>query len=828
MTFMRYGFGFAPIRPADVEDLIPPPVFASAPLAAISFGQRNADSAGTGVAARSLTGPTLLNVFGDRNNANTSGGRQPGLIAFRAMYLPGNALSSGTTTSGPNQLQQVMGSSFSTSNRSIRCAFAGPSNATAVQRNKFSFFGIMANGTHFGGGTEPLRTAAIDPFAFEPVMVFLRMNAAGRLQAVHAFADGTLLPGDFFDHATTAGIATTNAACNFGTAGGSAYQNFWSGSLSDFIQVNNLDVSDAQLSALARGEDPTTVLGAAPYAYYRMGGPTDLAMTQGTAAYSAMTLVDPASQCRGGTARPSTASGRTIQLLPEFDGFVHALHPALVRAATSRAAVKLLTANCLMRVRIGGSGSTHVWGRIRRSSDDAVLVDWTRLTASAVSAGVHELELPGAPVGVDFYREVGAADGLNTSLDRERHRAGISALVIGQSQQQIMFASAATGADTASSNGLVSVIRSYQPAADVVPPAAFRLDRAGMFGGAVYELAKHWQDRADGIPLQLVCLAVGGTSRDNWMSNSIAGFWGGTAPADGVVPATVHMARRRFTLFLENWHTSDQGAINTGQLPAINDELYLGIGHSGTRRNFSQFPLAYPIWMAGVPFIRHRAISGSAPSEANRNSFHTARMIQREYYQGTGGSSGITRDVAAYMTALAIGPIGEGPHQRTDDVRGNVYYGRWTAMGLARMAKLYTVDIETSFAAASRSGNVITLTTNRPNGGSLQTLVDDLTPIGFEVSEDGGTTWSRSDGAIAFTVARVGNTVTLTRGSGNWPANTQVRHLFGYPWDIPPGNNATAFAAETTAVDQMLCETNANAPMGKVPLRPTITPLVAA
>ncbi len=805
------------------------PLFADAPPAAISFNQRNGDTAGTGVAARFLSGPALVNVFGDRNNANTAGGRQPGLIAFRAMYLPGNALSSGTTTSGPNQLQQVMGTAFSTSNRSIRCAYAGPINADTAARNKFAFFGRFANAVDFGGTGVPIRTAAIDPFSFEPVMIFLRMNAAGRLQAFHAFADGSLVAGDFFDHAATAGMAATAAACTFGAAGGSgSYQNCFSGSLSDFIQVNNVDVTDAQLSALARGEDPTAVLGAAPFAYYRMAGPTDLALTQGTSGYAALTVVDTNSQLRVGTARPSTAGGRTIQLLPEFDGFVHALHPALVRAAANRAAVKALTANCLMRVRIAGSGSTHVWGRIRRSSDDAILVDWTRLTPSPVSAGVHELELPGAPVGVDFYREVGAEDGLNTSLDRERHRAGIVAMMIGQSQQEIMFVSPATGADTASSNGLVSIIRSYQNTSTVVSAAAARLDRPGLIGGAMYELAKHWQEQADGIPLQMVCLAAGGTSRNDWMNSTGADFWGGTAPADGRVPATVHMARRRFTLFLENWHTSDQGAINAGQLPALNDELYLGIGHSGSRRNFSQFPLVHPVWVAGVPFIRHRVISAGAPSEAFRNSFQTARMIQREYYQGVGGSPSLIRDNAAYMTALAIGPIGEAPHQRTDDVRGNVYFGRWTAMGLARMAKLYSVDIETSFDTVSRSGNVLTLTTNRPNGGSLQTLVDDQTPIGFEVSEDGGTNWSRSDGAIPFTVARVGNTVTLTRASGNWAANTQVRYLFGYPWDIPPGNNATAFANETTAVDQMLCETNANAPLGKVPLRPTITPLVAA
>lgn len=53
--------------------------------------------------------------------------------------------------------------------------------------------------------------------------------------------------------------------------------------------------------------------------------------------------------------------------------------------------------------------------------------------------------------------------------------------------------------------------------------------------------------------------------------------------------------------------------------------------------------------------------------------------------------------------------------------------------------------------------------------------------------------------------------------------NARVRYLFGYLWDIPPGNDATNFGLETTDVDRMLGEVNANAP-----LRPAFGALVAA
>jgi hypothetical protein len=821
----------------------PTPVFTAAPMSSIDFNQRNGDTALTGRAQRWLGGPTLTNVFGDRNSANTTGGRLPGLLAIRVWHRPGNAVSSDISASGINQNQQVFGSATSLSTRSARMTWYGTQNSNTAFRDRFVWQGQFANSAAFGdidpstgaggsaSGLRGLRTGTIDPHRFEPVMLFLRMNNAGRLQAFHAFADGTLVAGDFFDHAATAGFAVGNAACALGRAGtGATFQNSWSGSIRDFVQVNNLDVTDADMTALAQGADPATLFGASLHAHYRMGDPADLALTAGSSGYASLTLNDTDSQTREGCAlAPSLAGTRGIQVLPEFAGFVHALPPVAVRNAANRAAVKALTAPCLMRVRVTGAGTTHVWGRLLRRSDSAVLVDWTRLTASPVAAGEHLLELAGAPVGVDFIREAGAEDALCVSRDSQAHRAGVVAAIIGQSQQNIMWSSAATGADTASSNGDVSVFASYPHRMTTPtdgPVAAMRLDRPALIGGAVYELAKHWQAANDGIPLQLVMLTRGGTGREEWMDNTITQLWGDSAdPTSGMVPATVLAARQRFTVFLENWHTSDQGMINSGGLPAANDELYLGIGSSGSRRNFSQFPLVNPVWVAGVPFIRHRSISGTAPTEANRNTFETARIALRNYYQGTGGSANILRDNAAYMTALAMGPIGEGPHQRTDDVRGNVYYGRWSGMALARMAKLYTADVEATFTSATRSSSVITLAIA---GTGLQTMTDNLTPVGFEVSEDGGTTWSRSTGTIAFTVARSGDTVTLTRGSGNWPANTQVRYLFGYPWDIPPGNNATAFGNETAAVDQMLAITNASAPLGRVPLRPTLGALVAA
>ncbi len=850
-----YGFGRgARMRrpsgigtPAPAPAPAPTPAFVAATSASIAFGQRNGDSAGTGIAQRWLGGPSLINLFGDRNSANTSGGRLPGLLAIRVHHRPGDAVVDGVATSGLNQPLSVMGSSTSSQARAMRLRWHGRHNTIGAAFNdRFVWAGAFANGVFFGdidpvsgaagsvNASRGLRTAVIDQHRTEPVMLFLRMNAGGRLQAYHAYADGALIAGDFLDHDATAGSATANAALTIGRmATSTAYSGSWSGDVRDLIQVNNRDVTDAEMTALARGEEPAAVFaGGGLYAHYRMGGATDTARTAGSSAYAALTVNDVAAQIRDGAAcAPAVAGTRGIQLLPEFDGFVHALPPTLVRNAVNRAAVKALLGATLMRVRVTGAGTTHVWGRIRRSSDNAVLVDWTRMTTVPVGAGEHELLLPGCPVAVDFYREVGAEDALCVSQDRHRHRVGVVAGIIGQSQNAILWAGAAPGADLSAANGMVTVMTPFGGRMSTNSDAATsgnRLDRPGLAGPAVYELAKHWQAQCDGIALQLVYLSNNGRSRDQYMNNGIPALWGASAdPASGMVPSAVHAARRRFTLFLENWHTADQGAINAGQLPALNDELYAGIGGGGARRNFAQFPLVHPVWIAGVPFIRHRN-TGATSTDAARQPFENARIAMRDYYRGTGGSAAILRDVGAYMTALAMGPITDAPHQRTDDERGNTHYARWSALALARAARLFAVDVETTFTSASRSGSVITVSSNRPNGGSLQTMVDDQTPVGFEVSEDGGATWSRSTGTTAFAIARSGNEVTLTRASGSWAAGTRVRYLFGYPWDIAPGNDAAAFASEAADVDRMLAETLAAAPLGRVPLRPTLGALVAA
>src|SRR6185369_12297537 len=65
-----------------------------------------------------------------------------------------------------------------------------------------------------------------------------------------------------------------------------------------------------------------------------------------------------------------------------------------------------------------------------------------------------------------------------------------------------------------------------------------------------------------------------------------------------------------------------------------------------------------------------------------------------------------------------------------------------------------------------------------PNGGALKTQASHVVE-GFELSTDGGTTWTRAGFTAAITAA---DTVVLTKTAGAWPAGVKVTYLRGGPF----------------------------------------------
>jgi hypothetical protein len=272
-------------------------------------------------------------------------------------------------------------------------------------------------------------------------------------------------------------------------------------------------------------------------------------------------------------------------------------------------------------------------------------------------------------------------------------------------------------------------------------------------------------------------------------------------------------------------------------------------------RNYAAAGLDYPIVVGMVGIQRHAFVStGAGATSALIKTFADtfADLRTKQVTWVPPGGSGITNVVLGYTHDVRLDTSIDTAHQGVNEVRGNARINYRYALGMLAMAGLSTYDPTPAPASASRSGAVITVTFNLKNGGSL-VAPNAGAPVGFEVSEDGGTTWhSYNEGGDAlgsnpgtttgaiFTAAISGNTVTLTRKTSTWAANTQVRFDYGGPISYASvsqssGNRTTNFGYENTDIDNMLYEsrtdcapTNGAGIVQGVPIAPTQTALVAA
>lgn len=870
-SFMARASGSAP-----APTPTPTPSFGVGQVQGIDFGARNGDPlSGLASTQRYLSSITLTNLFGDRNNANTAGGALPGALILKVRVQPGMLFQ--TPISSAYNQQQVIFGTTSTAGRNIRLLYF-PAQAVAGQagfRGRFVVQGAFANGSRFGdrapttgnpgdtSSTSGLRSAEVDArLAVDDVITLaFRLvpdGSGGFLTRLdHVLPDGTLVAGDSFAQTATAGIATLSSTIDIGRFSGASAvvsSNFM-GAVGDFTQIDNHNVTDAEIIRMARGEAPTSIWAADKLAlWFRFGGPADLAQTGGFKTVASPTLVGSALAAPGPAmgGAVDAATGRGIWLRPHSPGFVHALDPALVRPCTSAAQVAALTGAMTFCVRLFGGGSTHVWARVRRGG---AIIATQRLTTTPVGDGEYVFTCPGVPTGTGYIREVVREDALTAVCrDSEEHRVGPVALITGQSQTNIGFCTvAAPGAPALPATNKVSVIdcKGFNGASiENTPAYGARLDRATVLGAGANVIAAAWDAATTGldIPLGIALTNRNGSGRINWINRATEGSSSATYPWTGdifgnAVDWTTGLVTRvalklygRWTFHHEGWSTSDASPISSdpAYFPALMNKFYGGIGRTGSEASFAQFNPVFRPWIVSIPADRHR--NNTVTAEPLRGSgptlFQTVRTRMRAYLLGAGVDPSIDAEIGGYNLPYAIGgatvslTVGESTHQdRAATEQGLVRYMEFYANSLMRGARVLPYDPETGFSTATRSGNVITLATARPNGGTIDTYLTGNTPVGFEVSEDGGATWSRSTGSIPFTVAISGTNVTLTRSSGSWAAGTLVQYLFGYPWHVGSGTSTTDMAAEQAGGGQFLVEV-ANG--RRYPLRPSFAALEAA
>ncbi len=120
-----------------------------------------------------------------------------------------------------------------------------------------------------------------------------------------------------------------------------------------------------------------------------------------------------------------------------------------------------------------------------------------------------------------------------------------------------------------------------------------------------------------------------------------------------------------------------------------------------------------------------------------------------------------------------------GPHENRDIKQGTWRLGYRTGIGVARMLGFdMSSDPSLSNYTINPSRDTIIVTPDLPNiGSTLKTNGYDSDVFGFEISEDSGTTWSRS----GFSAQIQSSTVVIVKTSGVWSPSLQIRYCYGGP-----------------------------------------------
>jgi hypothetical protein len=280
----------------------------------------------------------------------------------------------------------------------------------------------------------------------------------------------------------------------------------------------------------------------------------------------------------------------------------------------------------------------------------------------------------------------------------------------------------------------------------------------------------HWQRNSD-LPIAYIDDSVPGTGVHHWLSDEdTKRQWSESAELASV-------AGRDISVNLYQWVTSNLGAssrygdeileplitgIPTLRVPDIDHYLWDDVEYHRADLVIS-------------PATGHRTSNeGPLMEDANGKVTHYARWSQIDW----ANEKGFT--VGPFMNDIQIEASG-GPHQDRTRFRGNPRMGIRLAETLLRWRGLTNrVDPhikEVRFSSADQS--VFDIEIALPNEGSeLKTDGSDQV-TGIELSEDGGESWSR----YGFTAVIQGETrVRVTKDSGHWPENLQMRYQFGGPF----------------------------------------------
>lgn len=624
---------------------------------------------------------------------------------------------------------------------------------------------------------------AIDISALRKMLVAFRRD--GSDFRFEIYSDGALISSVTQAVGAFATSARIGSGFPVGTMGGSTGIPLSSGSISGFPGSIGLighyvgAVTQADLEAMSAGVHPLTQLTAANWRQYRdLPDTTSASLAKPAAATGDATAAWTATGTgfeRGGDILPrrSGAIWLAADYLP--DGFVWGIQPGATAAT----------------VTLSGKASGLAGTIEARIFDETgqLTKDWTILTGSMIGGGAWAGTLA-APKNSGWGHIDVRPVADPTLVYRIRAKCGVGYKfgVMGQSQMQIALNAVAMAktpaADTAISYQAwdATLLLGTLKRATPTRPVSDFMAVAGDLIRTTYTTA----------PICIVEYAVAGTGIDDLLDDTIV-----KSPPRrwSDIPLIMAMSGADVSAMIINWSTDNQPtlAIREGYLdPLIRGDAPVGASPAFNVDHYLRDGLTFPATMAIVlsPPTRHTdAAIASARDFSGGTYTGPAGAARADYYAYPGAHPGVIAAIGPSIDDMAI-TTANGPHPPENVDEGPSRVARRLIVGLMRgMGLDMTTDPEITGSALA-SSTTIAITVSRPNGGTLQTAWalkgvavpgGETTVQGFEISTNGGTTWTRSGFTAEITDA---NTVTLTKTSGTWTAgNVRWRYLANGPLD---------------------------------------------
>lgn len=459
------------------------------------------------------------------------------------------------------------------------------------------------------------------------------------------------------------------------------------------------------------------------------------------------------------------------------------------------------------RIFLSGQSSGLTGGVEARVFDAAtgqLTKNWSLLTNATLTGGGAWSGYIDAPKN-NGWGHIDVRPALTPSLvQRSRARSGVGLWIVPNGQSQVdRLNSISAGIQPSQSPPLsVGFITGRQTNVNwgfTFYPASTERRTSDGVATLLDEVAKYTTE-----PVMLTWVSQGGTNPRQLVNDTLDTTWSWAEIEDWLGLLMGPLPQRSGGVIVINWYSDIM--TDTAQPAGIMGEYYQPL-IAGTRPGNATntysidhyfldgltFPSNVKIGASWPTMYASTGSGGAGPFDTSQNQATTQNrtVALQQWIDWVAANPSLVAGSGPYTDDLRMENSG-GPHQLSS-AQSRYGHGRTLLRMFITGLRAYGVDTRTdpSLNTATINGGrtAITITVNRPNGGTLQTawgIAGVAVPTGendvqgFEVEDGGAGVWSRS----TFTTAIVSNTVVLTKKTGAWLANTRVRYLYGGPLDF--------------------------------------------